>query len=360
VNYQSKAHMNSFAGAEAHYNSITPINSKVVGVGADLRPVGRRSNKHETIKKFSDNCYAICSAGVHSNTDYRGAPSPSIISDVDQLRGAPIVWRRTGTMESITIHNDTVSQSIAWYGILHACLPMGFSFDASNGAHAVTVYGTKFYLPLNRHLPAIPKEHLGYRGRPGTHMGTSPAHERSITFTRPITNPPQREAAWTLVGEPHNVNTVRACVDKEAKAVLMLEIKAFKSWLFSIMPLLADQRPRALETSANAEAHAYATSDEAPAELQTVSGALAHPIIPSTGWRQPTEPMLAASREAILRPDHPMRMAVATAIIAQSVEGEENYASYGEGVDTPEAVQRRHRARINKSVDRTLGLISKK
>jgi hypothetical protein len=70
--------------------------------------------------------------------------------------------------------------------------------------------------------------------------------------------------------------------------------------------------------------------------------------------------MLAASREAILQPDHPMRMAVATAIIAQSVDGEENYASYGEGVDTPEAVQRRHRARINKSVDRTLGLISKK
>jgi len=358
MNYQSAYYINSFAGAEAHYNSITPINSKVVG--ADLRPVGRRANKHETIKKFSYNCYAICLAGYHTNTDHRGAPSPFIMSDADQLRGAPIVWRRTGTMESITIHNDTVSQSIAWYGILHACLPRDFSFDTANGAHAVTVYGTKFYLPFNRHMPAIPKEHLGYRGRPGTHMGTSPAHERSITFTRSITKPPHREEAWTLVGKPHNVNTVRACVDKEAKALLMPEIKAFKSWLFSIMPLLADQGSRALEDSANAEAHAYATSDAAPVELQKVAGSFARAIIPGMSWRQPTEPMIAASREAILRPDHPMRMAVATAIIAQSVGGEENYASYGEGADTPEAVQRRHRTRINKAVDRTLGLISKK
>ena len=140
MNYYSRLHLDSFDKVAAHYGSIKPIVSNVVLASTNLRPIYKRANKHEYIKKFSENCYAVCMAGLFSPTNYQGEID-AVVSDADQLRGAPIVWRRTKSGETITIHNDVTIRSTGWYGLLNACLPAAISFNTYNGAHALSLYG---------------------------------------------------------------------------------------------------------------------------------------------------------------------------------------------------------------------------
>jgi hypothetical protein len=354
----------SFDEVEALYNSIKPVVSKVVLASTNLRPVGARRNKHEYIKKFSKNCYAICSTGVHSRTDYRGTIVAPDLSDADQLRGAPIVWRRTKTSESITIHNDAYKQAIAWYGVLHACLPRGMYFHTNNGAHKLTFQGASYYLPLNRHVP-VPGTVVGYdRGshlRKNPKNGSAPKFERAVTFTRSL----QRGGRnWYLTSEEYGSSAVRAVVDKAAKAPLLEGIKAYKKWLYATMPLLMDESFGSLEKTAKDELVAFAATDRAPEGLtEAVRYVSADYLINPPAWRASTA-LAKASHSAIMEPDHPLRMAMAMAMIAASHSAEscvgdtERYGAPDPDF-SPAAVARRYKSRINTYINKTLRLIAK-
>ena len=351
----------SFDEVEALYNSIKPIVSKVVLASTDLRPVAARRNKHEYIKKFSKNCYAICMSGIHSPTDYNGTVTAPELSDADQLRGAPIVWRRTKTGESITIHNDSYGQSTGWYGVLHACLPRGMYFHTNNGAHKLTFQGSSYYLPLNRHVPApdpVVGRDLGAHLRKDPLKGAAPKFERAVTFSRTLTG-----RTWHLTSEAYESSAVRAVVDKDAKAPLLEGIKAYKKWLYATMPLLMDESSRSLEKTATAELVAFAATDLAPEGLAEAVAYVStdyYLLISPPAWRASTV-LASASRSAIMEPDHPLRMAMAMAMIAMAHEAEGRVGDRYRSPDpdfSPAAVTKRYKSRINTYINKALRLVT--
>jgi hypothetical protein len=73
--------------------------------------------------------------------------------------------------------------------------------------------------------------------------------------------------------------------------------------------------------------------------------------------------MAAASHSAIMEPDHPLRMAMAMAMIAASHSAESCVGDRYGAPDpdfSPAAVARRYKSRINTYINKALRLIAKK
>tara|TARA_R110000868_G_scaffold13019_1_gene61254 strand:+ start:5182 stop:6243 length:1062 start_codon:yes stop_codon:yes gene_type:complete len=338
----------TFAEVEHTYNGITPVVSKNIAASTDLRPIGRRANVHEYIKKFGPNCYAICVAvGRHSATRYDGHMCEQHISDADQLRGAPIVWRRlAGNRESLTIHNGTHGQEIGRYGVLNSCLPRNVSFGTNNGMHTVYAGGERFILPLNRHIPA--SRMVASHDKNG--YGSTPRFERKVAFEREIGS-----QAWELTSERYAASTHRAIVDVEAKAALRNEIGEFKAWFTATMPLFADRTPRSLWVDADADFKVFAAEANAPTTAYTDSLVLLH-----DSWDNPAYTQ-QLRRDVVATPDHPLRLAMGIRILAEMLDQEDQYILYPAynapaPDESPEARAKRDKRRLNALMNRALNL----
>ena len=338
----------TFAEIAHKYNQIDPVVSKNIEASTDLRPIGRRANVHEYIKKFGPNCYAICvAAGHHSATWDHGRMREDAVSDADQLRGAPIVWRRlAGNRESVTIHNGTHGQDIGRYGVLNSCLPRNMSFGTNNGMHTVYAGGERFILPLNHHIPAsrmVPSHTKnGY--------GSTPRFERKLTFEREIGT-----RAWTLTSERYAASTVRAAVDVEAKAALRNEIGEFKAWFMATMPLFADRTPDSLRVDADVDFAVFSEETKAPLGTYALSAALLHGSWNNKAYTQQLR------RDVVSTPDHPLRLAMGLRILGEMLDQEDQYISYPaynapEPDESPEARAKRDKRRLNALMNTALNL----
>ena len=131
---------NTFEDVVKHYEDVKPIRERENGTSRNVRPIGDRARKWETIQKISRNCYAI-SCGYErgnelfpywGNMEYdEDLGRHVLVSHGAKLEDyAPIVWRKRkdGTV-TVTINNMTgTGYSISHYSMLERHTPKGMAF----------------------------------------------------------------------------------------------------------------------------------------------------------------------------------------------------------------------------------------
>mgnify|MGYP003150022354 FL=1 len=131
----------SFEEVVKHYKSIKPIKEQDNGTSRNIRPIGDRARKWETIQKINRNCYVL-SCGHERGNELFGHWGYAATSDdtdykVKLENYAPIVWRkhRDGST-SVKINNMCGSDSgcdISHYSFLRRHLPDGMEFHEPQG-----------------------------------------------------------------------------------------------------------------------------------------------------------------------------------------------------------------------------------
>lgn len=152
--YYNSNRINSFADAEARYNSVKPLRGKFKD--HNVRPLGDRRQQAERIKKINDDCYILLDWGyaddVFRSEWYEGGNTKPVVTEAEQIMLAPIVWQRhpDGT-ETVKVRNATdLGQANGRYKMLQWYLPSGLSFNLTRqGEHSVICRSTGSYHWLN-------------------------------------------------------------------------------------------------------------------------------------------------------------------------------------------------------------------
>lgn len=131
----------SFEEVVKHYESIKPIKEQGNGTSRNIRPMGDRARKWETIQKMNRNCYVL-SSGYERGNELFGHWGYAFTSDDTDYKAklenyAPIVWRkhRDGST-SVKINNMCGSPSgcsISHYSFLRRHMPDGMEFHEPRG-----------------------------------------------------------------------------------------------------------------------------------------------------------------------------------------------------------------------------------
>ncbi len=232
----------TFAEVEGWYNRTTPMRGGQ-NKGKDIRPIGDRNRKWERIVKVSPNCYAL-SDGYHYGDEH----FPSYGYGADKFtptlkhmeKYAPIVWRkkRDGT-EEVTLRNGWgPHQHNGRYQFLYRHTPKGMWFRNRNGKHFIQTAQNEHYLAKVRTAPepvyrAImtrqPKNYWTKRMKNWVKLHDD---NSALTFTNV-------QGAWILVTGGKEVPVPpRKIVDKKAKAALKPHIEEFRTWAFTMAPML--------------------------------------------------------------------------------------------------------------------------
>jgi len=130
----------TFEDVVKHYENTKPIKEKELGTSRNVRPIGDRARKWETIQKISRNCYAITGGHERGNELFPYWGNMEYDEDLGKYvhvtHGAkledyaPIVWRKRkdGTV-TVTINNVTgIHYSISHYSMLYRHTPKGILF----------------------------------------------------------------------------------------------------------------------------------------------------------------------------------------------------------------------------------------
>jgi hypothetical protein len=134
---------NTFEEVVKHYENTKPIREQGHGTSRNVRPIGDRARKWETIQKISRNCYAISCGNERGNDLFRywGYNTTTIDANNNYVTTyddhgakledyAPIVWRKRkdGTV-TVTINNMTgIHYSISHYEMIRRHTPKGMAF----------------------------------------------------------------------------------------------------------------------------------------------------------------------------------------------------------------------------------------
>ena len=240
----------SFAEVVAHYDSITPLRGSI-NAGKDIRPIGDRRRKYERIVKISDSCYAL-SDGYHFGDEhfgywFHGQHFTPTLADMGKY--APIVWRkkRDGTAE-VTLRNGWgPHQHNGRYQFLYRHTPKGMWFRNRNGKHFIQIDGTGYHPRADSTEYYLAKTRTAPEPVYRTIMDSSATHywqkrmkdwamlhddNSALTFTNV-------QGAWILVTGGKEVPVPpRKIVDKKAKAALKPHIEEFRTWAFTMAPML--------------------------------------------------------------------------------------------------------------------------
>lgn len=245
-------YLSTFEQVENWYNRTQPVVSNLHTKADDIRPLGKRSRKHERIVKISKNCYALLGGYLYDGVAYtkwskeyfKKNPAPQATPQ-ELKRIAPIVWeRRSDGREYVTIHNDHSPRATSWYEFLRCWLPASMYWPRSrDGRQWLNVRGvndtTRFFVPLNRCVtPSFISMRSYMDAVKNGVVSTAPCLERKLTFKRLNTPHPR----WELVGEAYErPSSTQYHIDKEAKRALKPQITEFKEWLRVVHPVLMDR-----------------------------------------------------------------------------------------------------------------------
>jgi len=247
--------MNSFKDVEYWYNNTKPINEREHGTTRDLRPIGRRSYKHERIIKLSDNCYALSDGYVY----------PEGMADKITKMCVPILWQRTRDgREKVTIRAGFGNQCNGRYEFLVSRLPIGIDFQLNmfgQSKHGVRINAHYGYNPNIRFTKPREEYHLpnqafspwalvrydnnsaNYHSNlrtndPERYKRMTTDDRKLLTFSREIGT-----YDWTLESKPHKIERKGTRVKKSEKQKYKAALEEFREYCYTI-GIMLPQEPR--------------------------------------------------------------------------------------------------------------------
>lgn len=207
----------SFDHVVSIYNSITPIKGK--NAPYDIRPLGRRTNHDERIIKIDDNNYAFWPS------THWWMKIETFDKEEARIRAA-ILWERTDKGDFVHVRNGWfTAANITHFRFLWEALPYGLAFGTQNGKQYIIRRNdlTKHYLPKDKWMG-------------GTYSTAFKSFDKNGPTTPELVFQHKGNDQFTLVSEPYTAP--RKVVDKEAKAELRNDIKAFREWALVMAPML--------------------------------------------------------------------------------------------------------------------------
>ena len=230
--YYGYFRINSFADAEARYNSVKPIRGS-----DDIRPIGDRRRKWERIHKFSRNCYGLFDGGVGDPKTQWWNCSDLNVTDAEAKSMAPVLWWRDEYgSDHVRFRNETgAGAHNSRYKFLSMAMPAGISFEIRNGKQFIVYGGDKYFLAKGTRVPstwlnAHANFWLQHCGSPTTiDDGVAIAFVRFAEYTR----------GWKFDGGGKDMpQPPRTLVDTKTKAKYKEDIQQFWDWLCVVTPML--------------------------------------------------------------------------------------------------------------------------
>ena len=215
--------LDTFNAVETHYNNTKPVVSKRHTKEDDIRPLGRRTRKHERIEKRSDTEYVFHDYWLHV-----GLPPDKKTA---HEKRPPITWqkliRKGEETEVVTVRGATADHDTTRHNFLRNYLPWGLVWDVrSSGRHSViillTVHGRQQGSPTtSHHMPhsirfKVPLDDTDYLLR--------------FTRTSAITS------RWQCTTPEWPIT--RSHVNKDRKAALREHNDKFWGWMCSVGSML--------------------------------------------------------------------------------------------------------------------------
>jgi hypothetical protein len=232
----------TFEQVEAFYNRIKPVREDGYSTSRNIRPIGDRSRKRERIIKVNNNTYALSDGYHYGDAVYTPWPL-SVVTPKQIVRYAPIVWHKgkrqaDGTYETtVTLRNGCgVGAHLHRYAFLYRHTPRNMVFRNRNGKHFIDVNGQEYFIAKDVVVPE--PVYQDYKSRPNrwTEWAKSRGADPAVTFKLDRTG---IRDAWVFVGEAAEVpKPPRFVVDKQAKAKMKDVIDSFRSWAFTMYPML--------------------------------------------------------------------------------------------------------------------------
>lgn len=233
MNYRNTTNqIEDFAQMAEWYNTTKPVVSKDHTREDNIRPVGRRSRKHEHMIKVSARQYMIWDGYSVGDPKFPNWGNKVPPTEKETLALAPIVWTLSpkGDIETVRIRNGSGDYAhCSRYTFLDNTLPRGLAFHVHNGKQYIN-NGTQYLLPKSDYRP-------DYNGD----TKRSKDDKKYLTFARKVGD---NRFNWKVVGDTWRVQNERKRVDTKAKAKIKPHADVFYKWLDTmhsfIMPDFGD------------------------------------------------------------------------------------------------------------------------
>jgi hypothetical protein len=230
--YYGYFRINSFADAEARYNSVKPIR------GSDnIRPIGDRRRKWEHIHKFSRNCYGLFDGGVGDPKAQWWNCSDLNVTDAEAKSMAPVLWWRDKYgSDHVRFRNETGSGGhTSRYKFLSMAMPAGISFEIRNGKQFIVYGGDKYFLAKGTRVPSTWLNANATAWLRRSDSVTTVDDGVAITFVRFA----EYTRGWKFDGGGKDMpQPPRTLVDTKTKAKYKEDIQQFWDWLCVVTPML--------------------------------------------------------------------------------------------------------------------------
>ena len=227
MNYRHTTNqIEDFAQMAEWYNTTKPVISKNHTREDNIRPVGRRSRKHEHMIKVSARQYMIWDGYSVGDPKFKSWSSNVPPTPEQTLALAPIVWTLSpkGDIETVRIRNGSGEYAhCARYTFLENVLPRGLRFSVRSGKQYIS-NGTQYLLPKSDYRP-------DYNGD----TKRSKDDKKYLTFARKVGD---SRFNWKVVGDTWDVRGARKQVNKKAKAEIKPHADAFYEWITTMYRMI--------------------------------------------------------------------------------------------------------------------------
>ena len=232
MNYRYTSQLiEDFAEMTTRYNTTKPVVSKHHTREDNIRPVGKRSRKHEHMIKVSAYKYMIYDGYTLGDPKFPNWGNKVPPTEKETLALAPIVWTLSpkGDIETVRIRNGSGTQAhIARYTFLENTLPQGLRFIIQSGKQYINTDGynasTQYLLPKSRYNPTL-HTHLHRYSEKNFSVKDD---KKYLTFARKVGGD---RYGWKVIGDTWKIQHERKRVDTKAKAKIKPHADVFYKWL---------------------------------------------------------------------------------------------------------------------------------
>ena len=217
--------LDTFNAVETHYNNTKPVVSKYHTKEDDIRPLGRRTRKHERIEKRSDTEYVF---------HYQWSP----LGKTAHEKRPPITWqkliRKGEETEVVTVRGATADHDTTRHNFLRSYLPWGLLWCVrSNGRHSVAVVSS-----IDDFAKGQPIDNSHYMPHPKTAYNRHVKMQKFVEtdYRLRFTRTGGVGAAWQCTTPEWPIT--RSHVNKARKAALREHNDKFWEWMCSVGSML--------------------------------------------------------------------------------------------------------------------------
>jgi len=233
MNYRNdRQRVEDFAEMTERYNTTKPVISKNHTKEDNIRPVGRRTRKHEHMIKISARQYLIYDGYCIGDPKFPNWGNKVPPTEKETIALAPIMWTLSpkGDIETIRIRNGSGKNAhCSRYSFLDNTLPAGLEFYTFDGKQYIS-NGTRYLLPKSMYM--LESKFGRYRGYGDLSLKDD---KKYLTFARKVGGD---RRGWKLVGNTWDVKGPRKQVNKKAKAEIKPYADAFYEWVTTMYRLI--------------------------------------------------------------------------------------------------------------------------